>query len=245
MSTPSIEDVLRESLRHHLYDGCTNPACDPLSDPEACVGRPFLNHRIAEAADSIRAHLAEHADEKRLEIAAAQMAAAASALETVKEYAEAERERANDSEAALLRVAGLADEWDATADRCRDRDTIECSTCVGRRAAARGLRAALAGGASGAAEGQGDRPAEAARNRPRNSEQAEVAPESTRTEVRPANRLCGVCLTCDPPNGFMSRMYVCATCGNKRCPAASDCRKWECSGSNAPSQVPVERKGDQ
>lgn len=47
---------------------------------------------------------------------------------------------------------------------------------------------------------------------------------------------CGACVTCDPPNRFASRMYVCATCGNKRCPAAVDCREWECSGSNDPDQ---------
>ena len=47
---------------------------------------------------------------------------------------------------------------------------------------------------------------------------------------------CGACVTCDPPNEFASRMYVCATCGNKRCPAAVDCREWECSGSNDPDQ---------
>lgn len=48
---------------------------------------------------------------------------------------------------------------------------------------------------------------------------------------------CGECLTCDPPQGLMSRFYVCATCGNKRCPAAGDCR-YECSGSNELGQMP-------
>lgn len=59
---------------------------------------------------------------------------------------------------------------------------------------------------------------------------------------------CGSCLTCDPPkrsplSGLpMMRMYVCAACGNKRCPASNDCRKWECSGSNDPEQVRVLRE---
>lgn len=53
------------------------------------------------------------------------------------------------------------------------------------------------------------------------------------------NNACGVCLECDPPVGGIARMYVCAMCGNKRCPAAIDCLKWDCSGSNATNQVPV------
>lgn len=58
-------------------------------------------------------------------------------------------------------------------------------------------------------------------------------------EVGPS---CGSCCACDPPVTSLtglpfSRMYVCATCGNKRCPAASDCRKWKCSGSNEPGQI--------
>lgn len=48
---------------------------------------------------------------------------------------------------------------------------------------------------------------------------------------------CGSCVTCDPPGRFAMRMYVCATCGNKRCPASVNCREWECSGSNDPDQV--------
>jgi hypothetical protein len=52
-------------------------------------------------------------------------------------------------------------------------------------------------------------------------------------------RGCGSCLACDPPVAAWSRMYVCATCGNKRCPAASNCLAWECSGSNDPNQVTV------
>lgn len=51
------------------------------------------------------------------------------------------------------------------------------------------------------------------------------------------DRGCGACVTCDPPGRFAMRMYVCATCGNKRCPASMDCREWECSGSNDPDQV--------
>lgn len=51
------------------------------------------------------------------------------------------------------------------------------------------------------------------------------------------DRGCGSCLTCDPPGRFAMRFYVCATCGNKRCPAATNCREWECSGSNDPDQV--------
>lgn len=53
---------------------------------------------------------------------------------------------------------------------------------------------------------------------------------------------CGLCVMCDMPKDQQwSRMYVCATCGNKRCPAAADCLAWECSGSNATNQVPVHR----
>jgi hypothetical protein len=33
----------------------------------------------------------------------------------------------------------------------------------------------------------------------------------------------------------LSRMIVCATCGNKRCPHATD-HKLKCTGSNAPGQ---------
>jgi hypothetical protein len=60
---------------------------------------------------------------------------------------------------------------------------------------------------------------------------------------------CGSCLACDPPHtgpsGFPGmRMYVCATCGNKRCPAAGDCLEWECSGSNDPDQGPPTPRAD-
>ena len=58
---------------------------------------------------------------------------------------------------------------------------------------------------------------------------------------------CGSCLACDPPqtgpSGFsFVRMYVCATCGNKRCGAARDCLKWECSGSNELGQIATPRR---
>lgn len=33
-----------------------------------------------------------------------------------------------------------------------------------------------------------------------------------------------------------TRMIVCPTCGNKRCPQASDC-SFACTGSNEPGQV--------
>lgn len=35
---------------------------------------------------------------------------------------------------------------------------------------------------------------------------------------------------------LMMRMFLCETCGNKRCPHAADCRL-ECTGSNEPGQV--------
>lgn len=54
---------------------------------------------------------------------------------------------------------------------------------------------------------------------------------------------CGACAACDPPGAFV-RMYVCATCGNKRCPASTDCLKWECSGSNDPNQGPPIPRAD-
>lgn len=58
----------------------------------------------------------------------------------------------------------------------------------------------------------------------------------------PAVAGCGSCMTCDAPTGpWRSRMYLCATCGNKRCPAATDCRRWECSGSNELGQTPIRR----
>ncbi len=55
--------------------------------------------------------------------------------------------------------------------------------------------------------------------------------------IRWARRMsgCGGCVRCNP--GWFG-MYLCATCGNKRCPAASDCLRWECSGSNDTDQGP-------
>lgn len=44
----------------------------------------------------------------------------------------------------LDRIVLLADEWDALADRCEKRHRFACSTCVGRRVAAKQLRARLA-----------------------------------------------------------------------------------------------------
>ncbi len=38
-------------------------------------------------------------------------------------------------------------------------------------------------------------------------------------------------------------MTVCSRCGNKRCPAAWQPQKYECSGSNDPNQTPRLRSG--
>lgn len=46
---------------------------------------------------------------------------------------------------------------------------------------------------------------------------------------------CNSCHTCLDDLTKMTRMIVCATCGNKRCPKAND-HKNECSGSNLPGQ---------
>jgi hypothetical protein len=43
------------------------------------------------------------------------------------------------------------------------------------------------------------------------------------------------CYTCDGSPAIRSRMYLCAICGNKRCPHATD-HRLDCSGSNAPGQ---------
>lgn len=44
------------------------------------------------------------------------------------------------------------------------------------------------------------------------------------------------CWTCDGENGVERwRMYLCALCGNKRCPHATD-HKHACTGSNEPGQ---------
>ena len=43
------------------------------------------------------------------------------------------------------------------------------------------------------------------------------------------------CATCRPVTLLDSRMVLCPTCGNKRCPRANDHRN-ECTGSNEPGQ---------
>ena len=43
---------------------------------------------------------------------------------------------------------------------------------------------------------------------------------------------CGQCRMCYPD---WFGMFLCATCGNKRCPHATDCRL-VCTGSNEPGQ---------
>ena len=54
---------------------------------------------------------------------------------------------------------------------------------------------------------------------------------------RPPERDCGSCYRClanDVWQG-LSRMVVCAKCGNKRCPKATDCKN-NCTGLNEPEQ---------
>lgn len=43
------------------------------------------------------------------------------------------------------------------------------------------------------------------------------------------------CTTCRPVTLLDSRMVLCPTCGNKRCPRANDHRH-DCTGSNLPGQ---------
>jgi hypothetical protein len=43
------------------------------------------------------------------------------------------------------------------------------------------------------------------------------------------------CMKCDPPNPLGARMHVCETCGNRRCPRASD-HEYACTGGNEPGQ---------
>ena len=43
---------------------------------------------------------------------------------------------------------------------------------------------------------------------------------------------CGRCVACYPE---WRGMYLCETCGNKRCPHATDCQ-YVCTGSNEPGQ---------
>lgn len=39
----------------------------------------------------------------------------------------------------------------------------------------------------------------------------------------------------DAQDGSLARMFLCPTCGNKRCPKATD-HRLECTGSNEPGQ---------
>ena len=50
----------------------------------------------------------------------------------------------------------------------------------------------------------------------------------------PAPTPCG-CYACDGSPAIRSRYYLCATCGNKRCPHATD-HRLPCTGSNEPDQ---------
>ncbi len=43
------------------------------------------------------------------------------------------------------------------------------------------------------------------------------------------------CFACDGAPVVRSRMYLCAECGNKRCPHAAD-HRLDCSGSNVEGQ---------
>ena len=61
--------------------------------------------------------------------------------------------------------------------------------------------------------------------------------------------MCG-CETCQPHTGLRTRMILCATCGNKRCPHATD-HRLACTNSNEPGQpgssygVPLTTEDDQ
>ena len=57
------------------------------------------------------------------------------------------------------------------------------------------------------------------------------------------------CYACDSQTwpkedgfGFPMRMSLCPTCGNKRCPAASDHARYVCTGSNEPGQTTTLRE---
>lgn len=59
-------------------------------------------------------------------------------------------------------------------------------------------------------------------------------------EIREREPLAGCsCARCKPNGWFdgriRSRMILCAMCGNKRCPHATD-HRYECTGSNEPGQ---------
>lgn len=75
----------------------------------------------------------------------------------------------------------------------------------------------------------------------------ESQPMSDKSEKPEALKPCGQCYKClegqtvDFGNGFTlpvtgTRLVVCVTCGNKRCPHATDCRL-PCTGSNEPGQT--------
>lgn len=65
---------------------------------------------------------------------------------------------------------------------------------------------------------------------------AALEPDSAapRPSDRAADPACG-CATCRPCTLDDMRMILCATCGNKRCPHATDHRN-ACTGSNEPGQ---------
>jgi hypothetical protein len=50
-----------------------------------------------------------------------------------------------------------------------------------------------------------------------------------------APHVCQSCRACVPEEEQYTRMITCVTCGNKRCPKASN-HALECTGSNAPGQ---------
>lgn len=60
-----------------------------------------------------------------------------------------------------------------------------------------------------------------------------MAPASVLAPTRPMSACW--CATCRPVTLLDSRMVLCPTCGNKRCPRANDHRH-DCSGSNLPGQ---------
>lgn len=120
-----------------LDDGLPGCRCGWIN---ARVTGPRPTHRthVAEAlapliAERERAARAE--DREKLQAIIREQALAWLALD----------DQAQELMAKVARVEALADEWDASADRCRDRDgMLCCSTCVGRQVAAASLRAALA-----------------------------------------------------------------------------------------------------